>query len=98
MTNYNEYPNIANFGTHFNIPYNINKIEFGYEANTIDVKELTKEEITKTLIKRKYSLDDEIAILNNKESGEEKYIIEYKQYLIYRNECKILATEIINTI
>ena len=98
MVQYNDYPTVIDYGTYFKVPFNIKQIEFGYEAETIDVIIFTREELIKSLIKRKYSLDNEISILNNKNTGEVKYINEYEEYQQYRTTCKTLANTIYDNI
>lgn len=98
MIQYNDYPGPIDYGGYFSIPYEIQRTEFGYEANIINAKEISKEEITKALIKLKYELDDEIAIINNKNSDDPRYTLEYDEYQKYRAECKILATSIIESL
>lgn len=98
MIYYNDYPEVIDYGTHFTIPYNIKKTEFGYEAETIEAKAINKEKITKSLIKSRYGLDDEIAIINNKDSGEAKYLVEYEEYQQFRADCKALALSIITSL
>lgn len=44
----------------------------------------------KELISQKYSLEDEIALINNKDEDEEHYA-EYTAYMNYRKECKLKA-------
>lgn len=45
------------------------------------------------LIKARYSVEDEIALINNSRLGNERYNAEYEEYLAYRNECKLKAKE-----
>lgn len=40
------------------------------------------------LIAQRYSIEDEIAIINNKEDNSEKHLAEYQEYLVYREKCK----------
>ena len=98
MVQYNDYPTFADFGTHFSVPFNVKQTETGYEAETVNVTEISKEEILKALIKRRYTLDDELAIINNKEMVDERYLLEYEEYKQYRLHCKQLAEEIITNI
>ena len=98
MVQYNDYPVYADFGTHFSVPFNIKQTDTGYEADIVNVPRITKDEIIKSLIKQRYTLDDELAILNNKETCEERYILEYEEYKQFRLQCKQLAEEIINNI
>lgn len=48
------------------------------------------------LIALKYSIGDEIALLNNLKDDKEEHLIEYDEYMKYREECKIRAKEILN--
>ena len=98
MVQYNDYPTFADYGTYFLVPFNVKQTETGYEAETVNVVEISKEEILKALIKRRYTLDDELAIINNKNLGEERYISEYVDYQAYRVECKALATAIFESL
>ena len=67
-----------------------------YEYNIIDVPSLTKGDIIKTLMHDVYSIDDEIALINNFNENPDKYKSDYVQYQQYRNECKIIADNILN--
>ena len=98
MVQYTDYPTFADYGTHFLVPFNVKQTETGYEAETVNVTEISKEELLKALIKRRYTLDDELAVINNKEMVDEKYLLEYEEYKQYRLQCKQLAEEIINNI
>ena len=98
MVQYNDYPVYADYGTHFLVPFNIKQTEAGYEAETVNVTEISKEEIIKSLIKRRYTLDEELAIINNKNLDEERYISEYDDYQAYRIKCKALATTIFESL
>lgn len=98
MVQYNDYPVYADFGTHFSVPFNVKQIETGYEAETVNVVEISKKEILKALIKRRYTLDDELALINNKNLGEEQYISEYADYQAYRVECRALATAVFESL
>lgn len=48
------------------------------------------------LIAEKYSLSDEIALINNLKGDKDEYFIEYDEYMKYREECKAKAREILN--
>ncbi|MFW6327294.1 MAG: hypothetical protein ACOC2F_03195 [Bacteroidota bacterium] len=45
------------------------------------------------LIRRKYTSDDEIALINNYQDGEASHVEEYEEYQAYRNECKTIANQ-----
>lgn len=48
------------------------------------------------LIALKYSISDEIALLNNLRDGTPEHIKEYEEYNSYREECKIKVKEMFN--
>ena len=54
-------------------------------------KNLSKEDAIEKLIRQKYSINDELAILRQKDSKPE----EYAEYYAYAEECKIKAKEFI---
>lgn len=45
------------------------------------------------LIARRYSIADEIALLNNVKDGSELHVNEYADYMAYREQCKAEAKE-----
>lgn len=47
------------------------------------------------LIAQKYDIEDEIALINNKDI-DDKHLNEYNEYMSYREECKIKAKELLN--
>lgn len=47
------------------------------------------------LIGIKYSIEDEIALINNLKIDKDEYLIEYDEYMKYREECKIKARRIL---
>lgn len=49
-----------------------------------------KDEVSR-LIAERYSLADEIALLNNIKDGTEEHVEEYDEYMAYRDECKAKA-------
>lgn len=69
-----------------------------YYYNYVDVENLNKGEIVRSLIHDKYSIDDEIAILNNYNEDPERYKSDYEIYQVFRNECKIIADNIVNNL
>lgn len=50
------------------------------------------------LVHERYSLDDEIALINNMRDGDvtEKRRTEYAEYQLYRTECKVKAKELLS--
>lgn len=52
----------------------------------------------KELIAQKYSIEDELALINNVNVKEPKstHVSEYDEYMAYREECKVKAKEILN--
>lgn len=53
-------------------------------------------EKVKELIAQKYSIEDEIALINNLKGDKDEYLVEYDEYMKYRAECKTKAKEILN--
>lgn len=45
------------------------------------------------LIRRKYTADDELALINNAEDGEQKHVDEYNEYQAFRSDCKNIANQ-----
>jgi hypothetical protein len=58
----------------------------------------TKSEIVNHIINCKYTPDAETASINNYNTGEAKYIIEYQNYQTYRTFAKTTADNILNQI
>lgn len=48
------------------------------------------------LIAEKYSIGDELALINNLKGDKDEYLIEYDEYMKYREECKVRAKEILS--
>lgn len=71
------------------------------EIAVADIPPYTEEEYkakVKELVHKRYSLDDEIALINNITAGvTEKRQSEYAAYQEYREECKRMAKEILST-
>lgn len=65
-----------------------------YSYNIIDVKELSKSSIASSLIREVYSIDDELAILRQKDSKPE----EFDEYDRFAEECKAIADSILEKI
>lgn len=72
------------------------------EEDFIELDELPKytedeyREKVKELIAQKYSIEDEIALINNLKGDKDEYLVEYREYMDYRKECKTKAKEILN--
>lgn len=65
-----------------------------YKYNILDIDSIDKRSIVSSLMKLKYSIDDELAIQRQKDSKPE----EFDDYNAYAEECKIIADEILNKI
>lgn len=65
-----------------------------YKAEYILVPSLDKDTIVNELIRRKYNLSEELAILRQKDSKAD----EFTEYNSYAEECKNLTTEILDKI
>jgi len=83
-----------------NLQYNYNIIQsevtdeqgtrtvFNYDY--VEVKSKSKTDIIKAVMRNKYSLEDEIALINNKLGGKAKHLIEYDAYTAVRDSVKTL--------
>ena len=77
------------------VNFNIIEIENGFEFDTVKVsEEPTRDEVIDALIRDKYSLSQEFALINNFNSG--KDLEEYEAFQVYRIECKGIADNVIN--
>ena len=65
-----------------------------YKYNILDIDSIDKRSIVSSLMKLKYSIDDELAIQRQRDSKPE----EFNDYNVYAEECKIIADEILNKI
>ena len=65
-----------------------------YKYNILDIDSIDKRSIVSSLMKLKYSIDDELAIQRQRDSKPE----EFNDYNAYAEECKIIADEILNKI
>lgn len=65
-----------------------------YKYNILDIDSIDKRSIVSSLMKLKYSIDDELAIQRQRDSKPE----EFDDYNAYAEECKIIADEILNKI
>ena len=77
------------------VSYNVTEIEGGYEYDIVKVsEEPTRDEVIDALIRDKYSLSQEFALINNYNAG--KDLEEYEAFQVYRIECKGIADNVIN--
>ena len=77
------------------ISFNITEVEGGYEYDQVKVsEEPTRDEVIDALIRDKYSLSQEFALINNFNSG--KDLEEYEAFQVYRINCKVIADNVIN--
>lgn len=61
-----------------------------WESDYIEVNSVDYENVVDSLIKRKYSISNELAIIRQRELK----ALEYQQYNKYCEECKVLAKEL----
>jgi hypothetical protein len=62
-----------------------------HEAEFVEVDEIARDKVVAALVRRKYSINDEAAILRKKLSGEEGSTAAFEAYNIYVNECKSIS-------
>lgn len=94
-------PSYENLGNRFRLNFNVQEKvdedeEMFFEFETLEVPEIKKSAIVAGLIRRKYSIDDEIALINNHEIDKTTYSVDYQEYQDYRVECKTIANDYIN--
>lgn len=78
------------------VNFNIVEVENGFEFDTVKVsEEPTRDEVIDALIRSKYSLSQEFALINN--FNADKDIEEYEAFQTFRAECKGIADLISNT-
>jgi hypothetical protein len=93
-------PKYIDLGLTKQVNYNISQREdelgdISYDYNYIIVKSFDYNEIIRELIKQKYSVEDEIAIINNNTLDSDLYGEEHSNYHDYRLECKNIAKGLI---
>jgi hypothetical protein len=77
------------------VSYNVTEIEGGYEYDIVKVsEEPTRDEVIDALIRDKYTLSQEFALINN--FNDEKDLEEYEAFQAFRAECKGIADLILN--
>lgn len=73
--------------------YNIQQVTEGeetyYTYEYVEVEEFQREQVIRALIKQQYTLDDEIALINNYNAG--TGITEYNNYQTFRDSVKAIA-------
>ncbi len=94
-------PLMENLGNRFRLNFIVqtktddqNDIVFEYQS--IEVTEIRKSVIVSGLIRLQYSVNDEIALINNFNLDNATYRQEYEAYQNYRNECKTISTQFTN--
>lgn len=88
-------------GNRFRLNFNIQEKadEAGgnyFEFDSIEVPELIKGVIVAALIRLRYTLDDEIALINNYNLDSAAYQVEYDEYQTYRGQCKTLTLQFLD--
>ena len=79
------------------VSYNVTEIEGGYEYDIVKVsEEPTRDEVIDALIRDKYTLSQEFALINNFNS--EKDLEEYEAFQVYRIDCKAIADRVMEEI
>ena len=95
---YSKY-DFQNYMINFNITEEITKNQdeediIQYKAEYILVNSLDKETIVNSLIRRQYSLSEELAILRQRDNKAD----EFAKYNAFAEECKITANDILSKI
>ena len=92
-------PKFYDFGKTKQVNYNVSKKEregiVVYEYDTVTVDKLDYSHIIRKLIAERYSIEDELALINNHIADPAMYEGRYNEYQSYRAECKLLATQIL---
>lgn len=95
-------PKFYDFGKTKQVNFNVAEKEqegvVMYEYDTVTVGKLDYSHIVRKLISERYSIEDELALINNHIADPEMYADRYTEYQSYRAECKLLATQIISEI
>lgn len=90
----NNNPEIwVNLGYGFYFNFNISKNESGYAYETVFVQKKERNTLIRALVHSKYSVDDEIALVNNYNAGVN--IDKYTEYQLFREKCKTIANNTI---
>jgi len=76
------------------VNFNIIEVEGGFEFDTVKVsEEPTRDELINALIRDKYTLSQEFALINNFNMN--KDVEEYEAFQTFRAECKGIADNVI---
>jgi hypothetical protein len=62
-----------------------------HEAEFVEIDEITREKVIAALVRVRYTINDEAAILRKKLSGEAGSDAEFDAYNTYVNECKSIS-------
>lgn len=77
------------------VSYNVTEIEGGYEYDIVKVsEEPTRDEVIDALIRDKYTLSQEFALINN--FNADKDIEEYEAFQVFRIYCKGIADQVMS--
>jgi hypothetical protein len=72
----------------------ISKLIYDYEQ-AIVCKNPCRSDIISAVIRALYTYDDELALINNLNRVEQRYIIEYEQYQSLRDTAKVIADDVL---
>jgi len=92
-------PKFYDFGKTKQVNYNVSERECEgvvmYEYDTVTIDKLDYSHIVRKLISERYTIEDELALINNYIADPAMYEDRYNEYQSYREECKLLATQIL---
>ncbi len=80
-----------NFGVEEKVREDMNGSHTYYEYTTAVSPTLSRGDLITAIIRTKYSSDDEFALLNNLNKGDENYKAEYAEYQDFRAAAKKIA-------
>lgn len=83
----------TDLGYGFNFNYNIQQENENYSYDSVFVNKKERNLLIQSLIHSKYSVDDEIALVNNYNAG--LNVDKYNDYQLFRNECKKIVNNTI---
>ena len=77
------------------VNFNIIEVEGGFEFDTVKVsEEPTRDELINALIRDKYTLSQEFALINNFNMN--KDVEEYEAFQVFRIDCKGIADQVMS--
>ena len=77
------------------VNFNIIEVEGGFEFDTVKVsEEPTRDELINALIRDKYTLSQEFALINNFNMN--KDVEEYEAFQVFRINCKGIADQVMS--